>query len=59
MNLLSDFLNSEHEEFPRAYVSIKAEHKGKVTPEEIQKWIASRVARHKQLTGGVIFIDEV
>ncbi|KAF2094440.1 4-coumarate-CoA ligase [Rhizodiscina lignyota] len=49
----------DHEELPRAYCSIKAEHKGKVTPKEIQKWIAERVARHKQLTGGVIFIDEV
>jgi 4-coumarate--CoA ligase len=50
---------SDHDEHPRAYVSIKDEHNGKVTPEDIQKWIAGRVAKHKHLTGGVVFIDEV
>ncbi len=50
-------LNSE--EFPRAYVVIHEASKGKVTPADIQTWMESRVAKHKRLTGGVIFVDEV
>jgi acyl-CoA synthetase (AMP-forming)/AMP-acid ligase II len=38
---------------------IQEEAKGKVTPEQIQEWIKPRVAKHKYLTGGVVFIDEV
>jgi 4-coumarate--CoA ligase len=26
---------------------------------DIMTWMSSRVAKHKQLTGGVLFIDEV
>jgi acyl-coenzyme A synthetase/AMP-(fatty) acid ligase len=26
---------------------------------DIEKWMAERVAKHKQLTGGVVFIDEI
>lgn len=33
--------------------------KGKVTPEDVQSWLANRVAKHKRLVGGVVFIDEV
>ncbi|KAF1810743.1 acetyl-CoA synthetase-like protein [Eremomyces bilateralis CBS 781.70] len=47
------------EEWPRAYVTLKDEYKGKFTEEDIQKWIAGRVAKHKALVGGVAFIDEV
>ncbi|KAH8655202.1 4-coumarate-CoA ligase [Xylariales sp. PMI_506] len=47
------------EEFPRAYVVIHETSKGKVNPKDIQEWIKSRVAKHKFLTGGVVFIDEV
>jgi 4-coumarate--CoA ligase len=47
------------EEFPRAYVVIHESSKGKVTPESIQEWIKSKVAKHKFLTGGVVFVDEV
>lgn len=32
---------------------------GKVTPADIQAWVRSRVAKHKQLVGGVVFVDEV
>lgn len=32
---------------------------GKVTPRDIQTWLAERVAKHKRLVGGVIFINEV
>ncbi|CAM1510083.1 Fc.00g004180.m01.CDS01 [Cosmosporella sp. VM-42] len=47
------------DEWPRAYVVIQATSKGKVSSEDIQKWIAQRVAKHKRLVGGVVFIDEV
>lgn len=32
---------------------------GKVKPEDIQEWIKPRVAKHKALVGGVVFVDEV
>ncbi|MCJ1458903.1 hypothetical protein MMC28_009279 [Mycoblastus sanguinarius] len=45
------------QERPRAYVLLKS--KGAVQAEEIQEWIKSKVAKHKYLTGGVVFVDEV
>ncbi|EPE06687.1 4-coumarate- ligase [Ophiostoma piceae UAMH 11346] len=47
------------EEFPRAYVTIHETSKGRVAPVDIQKWIVARVAKHKRLTGGVVFVDVV
>ncbi|KAH8714144.1 4-coumarate-CoA ligase [Ilyonectria robusta] len=47
------------EEWPRAYVVIQESSQGKVTPQDVQDWIAKRVAKHKRLVGGVVFIDEV
>ncbi|ETS75249.1 hypothetical protein PFICI_13733 [Pestalotiopsis fici W106-1] len=47
------------EERPRAYVAIHSTSKGKVEPADIQEWIKPRVAKHKFLTGGVVFVDEV
>jgi len=51
--------DSDHEELPRAYVVLKSEHKLASTEWDIEEWIAGRVAKHKQLSGGVVFIDEV
>lgn len=51
--------DSGEDEWPRAYVVIQPTSKGKVTPKDIQDWTATRVAKHKQLVGGVTFIDEV
>ncbi|CAG8951394.1 hypothetical protein HYFRA_00007307 [Hymenoscyphus fraxineus] len=48
-----------NEEWPRAYVAIQEEAKGKITPADIQEWIKPRVAKHKWLVGGVTFVDEV
>ena len=45
------------QEYPRAYVLLKSE--GAASSEEIQAWIKGKVAKHKHLTGGVIFVDEV
>lgn len=47
------------EEWPRAYVALKDHAKGKVTSQDIQNWMKSKVAKHKQLVGGVAFVDEV
>ncbi|OAA62753.1 4-coumarate-CoA ligase [Niveomyces insectorum RCEF 264] len=49
----------DSEEFPRAYVVVHEASKGKVAPADLQTWIAARVAKHKRLTGGVVFVDEV
>lgn len=46
-------LQGDHEELPRAYVSLKDASKGKVKEEHIQAWTAEQVAKHKRLTGGV------
>ncbi|CAO2651820.1 Nn.00g001030.m01.CDS01 [Neocucurbitaria sp. VM-36] len=48
------------DELPRAY--IVPQSKDKATPEtaeEIKKWLAERVSKHKRLEGGVHFIDAV
>lgn len=47
------------EEFPRGYVVLQQERKGKVTAEEIQDWVKPRVAKHKHFVGGIAFVDEV
>lgn len=47
------------EEWPRAYVVLKDHAKGKLTCEDIQQWMKSKVAKHKQLVGGVAFVDEI
>ena len=49
----------QSEEYPRAYVAIHETSRGKVAPADIQEWIVARVAKHKRLTGGVVFVDEV
>ncbi|KAJ0306357.1 hypothetical protein COL516b_004816 [Colletotrichum fioriniae] len=49
----------EGNEWPRAYVALQDVSIGKVKPEDIQEWIKPRVAKHKALVGGVVFVDEV
>jgi 4-coumarate--CoA ligase len=46
-------LQGDHEELPRAYIALKDASKGKVEEKDIQEWTATRVAKHKRLTGGV------
>ena len=46
-------LQGDHEELPRAYISLKDASKGKVEEKDIQEWTATKVAKHKRLTGGV------
>ncbi|ORY04362.1 hypothetical protein BCR34DRAFT_491628 [Clohesyomyces aquaticus] len=52
-------LQLEHEELPRAYVVLKSEHKEASTEWDIERWMSDRVAKHKHLSGGVVFIEEV
>lgn len=47
------------EEWPRAYIALKDHAKNKLTAKDIQQWMKSKVAKHKQLVGGIAFIDEV
>ncbi|KAK1725444.1 4-coumarate-CoA ligase 2 [Colletotrichum acutatum] len=49
----------EGNEWPRAYVALQDVSLGKVKPEDIQEWIKPRVAKHKALVGGVVFVNEV
>ncbi|KAH8817160.1 4-coumarate-CoA ligase [Xylogone sp. PMI_703] len=52
-------LVTENNELPRAYVSLKETSIGKVTEQDIQSWLKTRVAKHKWLTGGVAFVPVV
>ncbi|KIX00282.1 uncharacterized protein Z518_10421 [Rhinocladiella mackenziei CBS 650.93] len=47
------------EELPRAYVVLHQNAKDKTTDRDIQDFVAGKVAKHKQLSGGVKFVDEV
>lgn len=47
-------------EFPRAYVVRRQTPDGKkVTEEEIKKYVLDRLARYKELTGGVKFVGSI
>ncbi|KAK4570487.1 hypothetical protein LTR86_002567 [Recurvomyces mirabilis] len=48
-----------NEEWPRAYVALKDQAEGKLTAKDIQQWMKPKVAKHKQLVGGIAFVDEV
>ena len=45
------------EELPRAYLVRSADQK--VEAQDIQDFMNSRVAKHKRLAGGVVFIDGI
>ncbi|KAF2013894.1 acetyl-CoA synthetase-like protein [Aaosphaeria arxii CBS 175.79] len=47
------------QEWPRAYVHLKDEFKGKTTEEDIHAHMKDKVAKHKQLVGGISFVDEI
>jgi 4-coumarate--CoA ligase len=55
------------EEYPRAYVALQeAARKGDGSPEgkavkpaDIASWLATKVAPHKRLVGGVKFVDAI
>lgn len=47
------------EERPRAYVRLKDNRLGTLSEARIHEYMRNRVAKHKLLTGGVMFVDEV
>ena len=49
----------DDQEWPRTYVTLKDEYKSKTTAEDIHQHMKIKVAKHKQLVGGIVFIDEV
>lgn len=49
----------EDQEWPRAYVTLKDEHKDSITEDHIHEHMKEKVAKHKQLVGGIVFVDEV
>lgn len=63
--------DSQATELPRAYVVLQGQAAQSVKPEdlndsattkkaeEIVKWVSGKVARHKQLRGGVVIIKEI
>lgn len=51
-------IQSLSQQLPRAYVVLSGPSSPNIEA-EIQAWVASRVARHKQLRGGVIVIDAI
>jgi 4-coumarate--CoA ligase len=59
INKYLNFPISGQEEAPRAYIALTRNAKGRVTEKDIQKWLEERASRHKWLTGGVAFVDEV
>jgi 4-coumarate--CoA ligase len=48
------------DERPRAYVVLKPDEKSCNTSEdEVVKFVATRVSRHKRITGGVVYLDTI
>ncbi|KAF2993758.1 hypothetical protein E8E13_001541 [Curvularia kusanoi] len=53
-------VTSNDEELPRAYVVPQTPEKGTAKMgEDIKKWLAERVSKHKRLEGGVYFIKAI
>jgi 4-coumarate--CoA ligase len=48
-----------HTEVPRAYVVAAKKGAGEKEAREIVQWMDKKVASHKRLRGGVVFVDEV
>ncbi len=47
----------ETTEVPRAYVVPTADAREKISRKALQDYVAERVADHKRLRGGVVFVD--
>jgi hypothetical protein len=43
------------QEWPKAYVALKDEFKGKIMEEDIHKQKGDKVTKHKQLVGGAVY----
>ena len=49
----------DSQEWPRAYVQVKDDARGKLSEACVQEYVKGRVAKHKWLAGGVKFVDEL
>ncbi|KAI4659258.1 uncharacterized protein J4E78_005684 [Alternaria triticimaculans] len=49
----------QHTEVPRAYIVASKPSAGEAEAKAIVQWMDKKVANHKRLRGGVVFIDEV
>jgi acyl-coenzyme A synthetase/AMP-(fatty) acid ligase len=51
----------DSQEWPRAYINLKDEYKGKEAQmeKEIHAHMKEKVAKHKQLVGGIVFVNEI
>ncbi|KAL2817589.1 hypothetical protein BJX63DRAFT_419540 [Aspergillus granulosus] len=52
-------MGEDGQERPRAYVQMSDRMGGKLSERDIQGYMQARVAKHKQLVGGVQFVEEV
>jgi 4-coumarate--CoA ligase len=48
-----------HTEVPRAYIVAGDQGSEEKNASEIVAWVTEKVANHKRLRGGVVFIDEI
>lgn len=46
-------------EEPRAYIVLRPDLQGKVDVEGVKKHMAERVAKYKQITGGIVVVDAI
>jgi 4-coumarate--CoA ligase len=51
--------DEQHTEVPRAYIVASKAGAGEEEAKAIVQWMDKKVANHKRLRGGVVFIDEV
>jgi 4-coumarate--CoA ligase len=49
----------QHTEVPRAYIVASSAEAGETQARAIVEWLAKKVANHKRLRGGVVFVDEI
>jgi acyl-CoA synthetase (AMP-forming)/AMP-acid ligase II len=52
-------LGVDGQERPRAYVQVREGARGRLDEADVQDYMKERVAKHKLLTGGVVFVGEV
>jgi 4-coumarate--CoA ligase len=50
-------ISRKGEELPRAYLVRRADQK--VEAQDIQEFMNSKVAKHKRLAGGVVFVEAI
>ena len=46
-------------ELPMAYIVVAPEQQDQLTDKEVKKWVTDRLARFKELSGGVKFVDSI